>query len=119
MSDGTKNEVSLSEATVPTLDTTTTGEKTATITYNDLSFTLTYYVIDPDSATNYIDNHFILISDWMDSNGFDYDDLVVALAEIRNDISTAKTQEEIDNSVALYNTTSFNALFREAWVYIE
>ena len=27
--------------------------------------------------------------------------------------------KEIDNLVDLYNTTSFNALFREAWIYIE
>ena len=119
MTDGTKNEVSLSEATVSTLDTSTTGEKTATITYNGLSLSFTYSVIDPESATNYINNHFILISEWMDSNGFDYDDLVVMLDEIRNNISTAKTQEEIDNLVDLYNTTAFNAIFREAWIYIE
>jgi hypothetical protein len=119
MTDGTKNEVSLSEATVSTLDTSTTGEKTATITYNGLSLSFTYSVIDPESATSYINNHFILISDWMDSNGFDYDDLVVVLDEIRNNISVAKTQKDIDNLVARYNTTAFNALFREAWVYIE
>ena len=65
MTDGTKNEVSLSEATISTLDTSTTGEKTATITYNDLSLSFTYSVIDPESATNYINNHFTFISEWI------------------------------------------------------
>ena len=119
MTDGTRNEVSLSEVTVSGLDTSTTGEKTATITYNGLSFSFAYSVIDPEAATNYIDNHFILISDYMTSNGFDYDELAVKLIEIRDSVSTAKTQEEIDNLVDQYNTTAFNALFREAWVYIE
>ena len=119
MTDGTKNEVSLSEATVSTLDTSTTGEKTATITYNGLSLSFTYSVIDPELATKHINNRFILISEWMASNGFNYNDLVTMLDEIRNSISIAKTQEEIDRLVATYDTASFDILFREAWAYIE
>ncbi len=119
MTDGTKNEVSLSEATVSTLDTSTTGEKTATITYNGLSLSFTYSVIDPELATKHINNRFILISEWMASNGFNYNDLVTMLDEIRNSISIAKTQEEIDRLVAIYDTVSFETLFREAWTYIE